>query len=90
MITMKRTLRQVSILHRPSDRAYSFKSAAGPFSNIKGLTYYRNNDEDPYITMKDVRFRHHLLFITTNDHALIRKRMMNEKIWKFSLLITCL
>lgn len=27
----------------------------GPFSNIKGLTYYRNNDEDPYITMKDVR-----------------------------------
>ncbi|KAI0696447.1 WD40 repeat-like protein [Cytidiella melzeri] len=27
--------------------------AMGPFSNIKGLTYYRNNDEDPYITMKD-------------------------------------
>ncbi|KAI0342698.1 transducin family protein/WD-40 repeat family protein [Trametopsis cervina] len=26
--------------------------AMGPFSNIKGLTYYRNNDEDPYITMK--------------------------------------
>ncbi|THH00377.1 hypothetical protein EW026_g2152 [Hermanssonia centrifuga] len=27
--------------------------AMGPFSNIKGLTYYRNNDEDPYITMKE-------------------------------------
>ncbi|OBZ72000.1 Periodic tryptophan protein 1 [Grifola frondosa] len=22
--------------------------AMGPFSNIKGLTYYRNNEEDPY------------------------------------------
>lgn len=28
--------------------------AMGPFSNIKGLTYYRNNEEDPYITLKDV------------------------------------
>lgn len=26
----------------------------GPFTNIKGLTYYRNNKEDPYITLKDV------------------------------------
>ncbi|KAF8071864.1 WD40-repeat-containing domain protein [Lyophyllum atratum] len=25
----------------------------GPFSNIKGLTYYRDNEEDPYITLKD-------------------------------------
>lgn len=24
--------------------------AAGPFSNIKGLTYYKDNKEDPYIT----------------------------------------
>lgn len=29
-------------------------AAMGPFSNIKGLTYYRNNDEDPYITLKEV------------------------------------
>ena len=28
--------------------------AIGPFSNIKGLTYYRDNEEDPYITLKDV------------------------------------
>ncbi|KAF9007566.1 WD40-repeat-containing domain protein [Cyathus striatus] len=27
--------------------------ATGPFSNIKGLTYYRDNEEDPYITLKD-------------------------------------
>ena len=32
-----------------------FCKAMGPFSNIKGLTYYRNNDEDPYITLKEVR-----------------------------------
>ncbi|KAG1808448.1 transducin family protein/WD-40 repeat family protein [Suillus subaureus] len=25
----------------------------GPFSNIKGLTFYRDNRDDPYITLKD-------------------------------------
>ncbi|KAF8699247.1 WD domain, G-beta repeat, partial [Rhizoctonia solani] len=28
-------------------------AASGVFSNIKGLTYYRSNDEDPYITLKE-------------------------------------
>lgn len=28
-------------------------STMGAFSNIKGLQYYRNNDEDPYITLKN-------------------------------------
>ncbi|KAF8322669.1 WD40 repeat-like protein [Clavulina sp. PMI_390] len=27
--------------------------ASGPFSNIKGLTYYRDNEDDPYITLKE-------------------------------------
>ncbi|EJD47248.1 transducin family protein/WD-40 repeat family protein [Auricularia subglabra TFB-10046 SS5] len=27
--------------------------AAGPFSNIKGLTYYSSANEDPYITLKE-------------------------------------
>ncbi|KDQ57139.1 hypothetical protein JAAARDRAFT_58614 [Jaapia argillacea MUCL 33604] len=28
-------------------------TALGPFSNIKGLKYYRDNEDDPYITLKD-------------------------------------
>ncbi|KAJ1307800.1 hypothetical protein OPQ81_001883 [Rhizoctonia solani] len=28
-------------------------TASGVFSNIKGLTYYRSNDEDPYITLNE-------------------------------------
>ncbi|KAL0955075.1 hypothetical protein HGRIS_003992 [Hohenbuehelia grisea] len=28
-------------------------AGSGLFSNIKGLTYYRNNEEDPYITLKE-------------------------------------
>jgi periodic tryptophan protein 1 len=33
----------------------SHSPASGPFSNIKGLQYYRDNEEDPYITLKEVR-----------------------------------
>ena len=38
-------------------------TAIGPFSNIKGLTYYRDNEEDPYITLKDVG-RQYMSFLT--------------------------
>jgi len=31
-------------------------TAPGPFSNIKGLTFYRDNNEDPYITLKEVKY----------------------------------
>jgi len=31
-----------------------YVTEVGPFSNIKGLTYYRDNKEDPYITLKEV------------------------------------
>jgi len=33
---------------------FYFILATGPFTNIKGLTYYKDNEEDPYITLKDV------------------------------------
>jgi periodic tryptophan protein 1 len=29
--------------------------ALGPFTNIKGLQFYRDNDDDPYVTLKEVR-----------------------------------
>jgi hypothetical protein len=29
--------------------------AFGPFINIKGLQFYHNNDDDPYVTLKEVR-----------------------------------
>ena len=41
--------------------------AAGPFSNIKGLTYYKDNDEDPYITLKEVRQYYLHCFRSTYD-----------------------
>lgn len=30
------------------------RQGVGPFSNIKRLTHYKDNSEDPYITLKDV------------------------------------
>jgi hypothetical protein len=29
--------------------------ALGPFTNIKGLQFYRDDDDDPYVTLKEVR-----------------------------------
>jgi hypothetical protein len=29
--------------------------AFGPFTGIKGLQFYHDNDDDPYITLKEVR-----------------------------------
>lgn len=33
-----------------------FALETGIFSNIKGLTYYKSTEDDPYITLKDVCF----------------------------------
>lgn len=35
---------------------HSFRrlSGIGPFTDIKGLTFYRDNADDPYITLKEV------------------------------------
>jgi hypothetical protein len=39
----------------------SFRSelmiAMGAFANVKGLSFYRDNNEDPYITLKEVSNR---------------------------------
>jgi periodic tryptophan protein 1 len=44
--------------------------AMGAFSNIKGLSFYRDNNDDPYITLKDVRYSSsHLVSHTTDTIA---------------------
>jgi hypothetical protein len=59
----------------------------GPFTNIKGLTYYRNNEEDPYITLKDVSstiapsYPHFYPLYRSFDR--ITRTRMNEKSSKF-------
>ena len=48
----------------------------GPFSNIKGLTFYRNNDEDPYITLKEdeeAQEREELEVLPTDNLLVIAK-----------------
>lgn len=65
----------------PAANTY-FSSEVGPFSNIKGLTYYRNNEEDPYITLKEV----HLLpfFVLCTPHRPHRtKTATSVKNFKF-------
>lgn len=58
----------------------------GPFSNIKGLTYYRDNEEDPYITLKEVFDCLNLIpsqFIHMRFHRM--KTTTNVKNFKFFL-----
>lgn len=50
----------------------------GAFANIKGLTYYRDNEEDPYITLKEVRVLL-LMILPTIAHRLIRFNRMKKK-----------
>lgn len=64
------------------------EAGLGPFTNIKGLTYYRNNEEDPYITLKDVSCdptSRPLLILSFFDR--ITRTKMNGKSWKFCPLI---
>lgn len=52
----------------------------GPFSNIKGLTYYRSNDEDPYITLKedDEEEEREELRIMPTDNLLVSAKTENN------------
>ncbi|KAF9267928.1 transducin family protein/WD-40 repeat family protein [Marasmius fiardii PR-910] len=48
----------------------------GPFSNIKGLTYYKDNEDDPYITLKEddeVNEREELQVLPTDNLLVIAK-----------------
>ena len=36
------------------DNEESTGVAMGAFANVKGLSFYRDNNEDPYITLKEV------------------------------------
>ncbi|KAG7089421.1 hypothetical protein E1B28_011108 [Marasmius oreades] len=50
--------------------------AIGPFSNIKGLTYYKDNEEDPYITLKEddeANEREELEILPTDNLVVIAK-----------------
>lgn len=74
------------------DWHYSFHfvdcgAANGLFSNIKGLTYYKDNEDDPYITLKDVRclaIRH---FDFSIHLRLDRTTQKNAKSCKYTTLI---
>lgn len=57
----------------------------GAFANIKGLTYYRDNEEDPYITLKEVCVSL-LTILPTVPHRLIYFNRMKRKMRTRSLL----
>ena len=56
----------------------------GLFSNIKGLTYYRDNEDDPYITLKDVRRLEISHFDCAIHIRLDRTRQKNVKNCKYT------
>ncbi|KAJ7707406.1 transducin family protein/WD-40 repeat family protein [Mycena rosella] len=55
-------------------------AAVGPFSNIKGLTYYRDNEEDPYITLKEDEAddEREELEVLPNDNLLVVAKTEDE------------
>lgn len=57
----------------------------GAFANIKGLTYYRDNEEDPYITLKEVRVLL-LIILPAVVQRLIHFNRMTRKMRTRSLL----
>ena len=59
----------------------------GLFSNIKGLTYYRDNEDDPYITLKDVRRPEIRHFDVSIHFRLDRTTQKNVKSCKYTKLI---
>ncbi|EJD06886.1 transducin family protein/WD-40 repeat family protein [Fomitiporia mediterranea MF3/22] len=54
--------------------------AAGPFSNIKGLVYYKDNDEDPYITLNedDEEIEREELEVLPTDNLLVAAKTEDE------------
>ncbi|KAI0046584.1 transducin family protein/WD-40 repeat family protein [Auriscalpium vulgare] len=54
--------------------------ALGPFSNIKGLQYYRDNNEDPYITLKeeDDENEREELEVLPSDNLLVTAKTEDE------------
>ncbi|KAF9467997.1 WD40-repeat-containing domain protein [Collybia nuda] len=50
----------------------------GPFSNIKGLTYYRDNEEDPYITLKDEDDEREELEVFSTDNLIVVAKTEDE------------
>ncbi|CAE6518092.1 unnamed protein product [Rhizoctonia solani] len=55
-------------------------AASGVFSNIKGLTYYRSNDEDPYITLKedDEEAEKEELKVLSEDNMIVTAKTEDE------------
>lgn len=48
------------------------------FSNIKGLTYYKDNEDDPYITLKDEEDEKEELEVYSTDNLLVAAKTEDE------------